>query len=68
MEVCEGRFRKQFPVLMDLPEKEEAQPCLASCMGLDEVDELVSCSLWALCQDDDMDGRVHFLQRFDHGI
>jgi hypothetical protein len=48
VEVCEGRFPKQFPILMDLPEKEEAPPCLASCMGLDEVDELVSCSLRAL--------------------
>jgi hypothetical protein len=55
MEVCEGRFPKQFPVLMDLPEKEEALPCLASCMGLDEVDVLVSCFLQALCQDGDVD-------------
>jgi hypothetical protein len=55
MEECEGRFPKQFPVLMDWPEKEEAQPCLASYMELDEVDVLVSCFQQALCQDGDED-------------
>jgi hypothetical protein len=50
-EECEGRYPKQFPVLMDLPEKEEALPCLASYMELDEVDGHVSCFLQALCPD-----------------
>jgi hypothetical protein len=50
-EECEGRYPKQFPILMDLPEKEEALPYLASCMELDEEDGLVSCFLQALCPD-----------------
>jgi hypothetical protein len=54
-EECEGRYPKQFPVLMDLPEKVEALPCLASYMELDEVDELVSCFQQALCPDGDED-------------
>jgi hypothetical protein len=46
VEVCEDRFPKQFPFKLDLPRKEEAQPCLASCKELSEMHEMELGCCW----------------------
>jgi hypothetical protein len=53
VEVCEGRFPKQFPFLLDWLRKEEAQPCLASCKEPDELQEMeLGCCLQVPCRGD----------------
>jgi hypothetical protein len=55
VEVCEGRFPKQFPFKLDLPGKEEERPCLASCKELSKMHKMELCCCWQVsCQRDSL--------------